>query len=85
MEVPKLGVEKELQLMTCPTAAATPDPSHIYVLHRSIGQLQILNPLSEARDQIHILIDTRRVLNPLSHNRNSQHIFFLIFVYLFIF
>ena len=29
-----------------------------------------LNPLREARDQTHILVDTNWVLNPLSHNRN---------------
>ena len=34
-------------------------------------QCQILNPLSEARDQICILMDTSWVLNLLSHNRNS--------------
>ena len=31
----------------------------------------ILNPLSKARDQIHIFIDTSQVLSLLSHNRNS--------------
>ena len=33
---------------------------------------QILNPLSEARDQTNILMGTRWVLNLLSHNRNSK-------------
>ena len=41
-------------------------------LHRSLQQHQILNPLSEARDQACILMDTSRVLNLLSHNRNSH-------------
>ena len=31
----------------------------------------ILDPLSEARDQTRILMDTSRVLNSLSHNGNS--------------
>ena len=35
-------------------------------------QSQILNPLSEARDQTCILVDTSQVLNPLSHDRNSR-------------
>ena len=34
-------------------------------------QCQIVNPLSEARDQICILMDTSWVLNPLSHKRNT--------------
>ena len=32
---------------------------------------QILNPLSEARDRAHILMDTTWVCNPLSHKGNS--------------
>ena len=39
-------------------------------LHFSVGQCHVLNPLSEARDQTHILMGTSQVLNPLSHNRN---------------
>ena len=35
-------------------------------------QHQILNPLSKAKAQICILMDTSWVLNPLSHNRNSR-------------
>ena len=42
MEVLRLGVESELQLQTYTTTTA--DLSHIYNL------LQLLNPLSEARD-----------------------------------
>ena len=59
-EVPKLGVKLELQLLayTTTTATAMPDPSHIYYLHCSLWQRQILNPLSEARDQTRILMDT---------------------------
>ena len=43
MEVPKLGVELELQLLAYTTAHG------------------ILNPLSEARDQIHILMDASQI------------------------
>ena len=36
------------------------------------GNSAPFNPLSEARDQACILMDTSRVLNPLSHYRNSM-------------
>ena len=59
MEVPRLGAELELQLpaYTTATATATPYPSHVCDLHRNLRH-QILNPLSEARDGTHILMDT---------------------------
>ena len=56
MEVPKLGVELELELPTY--ATATQDPSHICDLHHSSQQHQTADPLSKARDQTHILMDT---------------------------
>ena len=56
MEVPRLGVESELQLLVYTTATATWDPSHIYDLHSSLPQCWILNPLSEARDWTRILM-----------------------------
>ena len=40
-----------------------------------MGQHQILNPPSEARDQTHNLMDTNRVLNPLSHKRELPSMF----------
>ena len=49
MEVPRLGVELELQLLVYATATAMWDPS-LCNLHHSSQQCQILNPLSEARD-----------------------------------
>ena len=39
------------------TATAMWGPSHICHLHRSSWQCRILNPLSEARDGTHILMD----------------------------
>ena len=51
MEVPKLGVELELQLLTYTTATAMPDPSQLCNLCCSLQQHQVLNPLSKARDQ----------------------------------
>ena len=58
MEVPRLGVESELQLPAYITATAMPDPSHDCDLHHSSRQRQILNPLSEARYGICVLMDT---------------------------
>ena len=50
MEIPRLGVQPELQLPAYTTATATSDPSHICDLHHSSRKRQILNPLSEAMD-----------------------------------
>ena len=56
VEVPRLGVQSELQLPVYTTATATPDPSHVFdphqcSQHHSSQQHWILNPLSQARDQ----------------------------------
>uniref|UniRef100_A0A8D0T181 Serine/threonine-protein kinase RIO1 n=1 Tax=Sus scrofa TaxID=9823 RepID=A0A8D0T181_PIG len=56
VEAPRLGIQSELQLPTYTTATAMPDPSHVYDLHHSSQQHQILNPLSEARDRTCVLI-----------------------------
>ena len=61
MEVPRLQVESELQLLAYSTAIATWDLSHICDLHHSSQQHRILNQLSEARDQTHILMGISRV------------------------
>ena len=52
MEVPRLGVKSELQLLAYTTATEIPDLSHVCDLHHSSWQHQILNPLSEAGDWI---------------------------------
>ena len=57
MEVPRLEVEWELQLLAYTTATAMPDPSHVCNLHHSSWQRWILNPLIRAIDQTHILMD----------------------------
>ena len=72
MEVPRLGVELELQLLATARATARQDLSHVYDLCHSSQQCQILNPLSEVRDRTCILMDASWVSNLLSHNRNSQ-------------
>ena len=61
MEVPRLGVQSELQLPAYITARATRDPSPICNLHHSSWQHQILNPLSKARDRTRVLMDTSQI------------------------
>ena len=56
MEVPRLGVELELQLPAYTTAM--PDPSQVCGLHCSSWQHCILNPLSRARDLTSVLMGT---------------------------
>ena len=56
MEVPRLGVQLELQLLAYATVIAMWDPSHVCNLHPSSWQRPILNPLSEARDRTHNLM-----------------------------
>ena len=58
MELPRLGVKLELQLLASTTATAARDLGHICDLLHGLQQCQILNPLSKARDQIRILVDT---------------------------
>ena len=54
VEVLRLWVKSELQLLA--TATAMWDPSQVCDLQHSLQQCQILNPLSEARTQTHILM-----------------------------
>ena len=61
MEVPRVVVKSELQLPTYTTAKTTPDPSRICELHHSSWQRQVLEPLSEARDQTHVLRDPSQI------------------------
>ena len=63
VEIPSLGDKLELQLPAYTTATATWDPSRFCNVHHSSQQRpQILNPLSDARDQTRILMDTSQVL-----------------------
>ena len=50
MEVPRLGVKSELQLLAYITAMAMLDLSHICYLHHSSQPCWILNLLIKARD-----------------------------------
>ena len=71
IEVPRLGVESELQLPAYTTATATRDQSRVCDPHHSSWPCWIPDPLSKARDQTCILMNTSWVLNPLSNNGNS--------------
>ena len=62
MEVPRLGVKLELLLRAYNRATSMQDLSRICDLHCSLWQHQILNPLIEAREGTHILMDPRQVL-----------------------
>ena len=61
MEVLKLGIQLELQLPAYTRATAMRDPSPICDLHHSSRQCQILNLLSEARDQTFNLMVPSRI------------------------
>ena len=61
MEIPRLGVESELQLPAYTTVTATQDPSRICDLHHSSRQCRILKPRSEARDGACNLMGTSRI------------------------
>ena len=74
MEVPRLGIQVELQLL-----AYTTDMVMHHVLHSS-QQWQILNTLSEPKNWTHILLDASCVHNPLSHNGNSTPRFLIIHI-----
>ena len=56
MEVPRLGVELELQPPAYTIATAMPDLRHVCDLHHSSKPHQILNPLREARDRTCIVM-----------------------------
>ena len=62
MEVPRLGIKSELQLLTYATATAIQDMSQVCNLHHSSNQCWILNPLNQARDQTCILMAASQIL-----------------------
>ena len=54
MEIPRQGVESELELLSYVTAIATRDPSRICDLHHRSQQCRILSKV--ARDLSHVLM-----------------------------
>ena len=61
MEVPRLRVGLELQLLAYTTATATWDLSCVCDLHHSSRQHRIINPLIEARDGTSVLMDASQI------------------------
>ena len=61
MERPRLWGQNAATAAGYTTATATRDPTRIYDLYHSSWQLQILNPLIQARDQTHVLVNTSRI------------------------
>ena len=71
MEVPRLGVESELQLQVYATATALPALRPFCDLHCSLQQCWVLTRLIKDRNGTTSSQTICWVLNPLSHNGNS--------------
>ena len=63
MEIPRLGVELELQLPAYSTATAAWDRSRFSHVHHSSWQCRILNSLSKDRDWTCVLMDLVRFVS----------------------
>ena len=81
MEVPRRGIQLELQRLAYTTVTATHDPSRICDLYHSLWQCWILNSLNEARDQTHILMDTSWVCYHWTTKGTSKNNFYFIWLY----
>ena len=64
MEVPRLGVQLELQLLAYATATATLNLNYVCDLCHSSWKHQICNPLSRARIQTHVLREASWICYP---------------------
>ena len=82
MEIPRLEVKSRAAAACLRHSHSNSNPGSESCLacdlHHSSQQCRILNPLSEARDQIHILMDTSWFPNPPSHSRHSSFSFLSI-------
>ena len=81
MKFPRLGIESELQLLAYVMVSEMRDPSCIFKLPHSSQQHPIPDPMSEARDRTHILMDTSWISFPLGHNGNSSCWLFLMLTF----
>ena len=79
MEVPRLGVSPELQLLAyaMATATATHDQSPVRYPHHSSWQRQTPDLLSKAGDRTRILLDTSWIRFHCHYDRNSLQLQFL--------
>ena len=75
MEIPRLGVELEVQPPAHATATAMLNPSLVCDLHHSSWQRQILNPRSEARDRTCLLMDTSWIPSAGAAATGALHLF----------
>ena len=82
MEVPRLGVQLELQLMAYTTATETQDLNQVCDLYHSSPQPQIPNTPSKARDWTHILMDPSRIRFCCATSRIPPFFFFFWFVFI---
>ena len=76
MEVPRLGVESELQLLAYTTATATWNPSHIFNLHHNSWQHPIPGPTQC------ILMDTSRIHFHCTTKGTPTYFIFLLHFFL---
>ena len=83
MEVPKLGVKLELQLLVYTTALAAWDPSYICNLHHGSQQRWFPNPLARLGFELTSSWILVRLVISETHNENSLKdvifFFFLLF------
>ena len=67
MDIPRLGVKLELQLLASTTATATPDPKLVACGNTGSSTHRVRPGIKPRSSQIQ-----HWVLNPLSHNGNSH-------------
>ena len=79
MEVPRVGVKLELQLLTYTTATAMWDPNYVCDPQHSSRQYWIFNPLSKARDGTCILVNTSQIHFHCT-TTGTPYFFFFFFV-----
>jgi len=79
MQIPRLEIESELQLLAYTTDTAMPDLNHICDLHHSSQQHGICNRLGEARDRTCNLMVTSRIRFCCATTGTPVGLFFFFF------
>ena len=72
VEITRLGASRSSRCRLIPQPQQRQKRATSVTYTCNLWQHWVLNPMSEARAQTHILMDTSRVLNQLSHNGNSS-------------